>query len=43
VRLDPQRYEKLKGHGARRRQTNQQIIVAALDAYLAREAGGEKD
>jgi hypothetical protein len=35
VRLDPVRYERLKVHGARRRQTNQQIIVAALDAYLA--------
>lgn len=34
VRLDPGRYERLKMHGARRRQTNQQIIVAALDAYL---------
>ena len=38
VRLDPDRYERLKVHGARRRQTNQQIMVAALDAYLA--AGG---
>lgn len=36
VRLDPKRYEGLKGHGARQRQTNQQIIVAALDAYLAK-------
>jgi hypothetical protein len=35
VRLDPDRYERLKVHGARRRQTNQQIIVAALDTYLA--------
>jgi predicted transcriptional regulator len=35
VRLDPERYERLKMHGVRRRQTNQQIIVAALDAYLA--------
>lgn len=34
VRLDPERYERLKMHGARRRQTNQQIIVTALDAYL---------
>ena len=34
VRLDPERYERLKMHGARRRRTNQQIIVAALDAYL---------
>ncbi len=34
VRLDPERYERLKIHGARQRQTNQQILVAALDAYL---------
>jgi hypothetical protein len=34
VRLDPERYERLKVHGARRRKTNQQIIVAALDTYL---------
>jgi predicted transcriptional regulator len=40
VRLDPERYERLKMHGVRRRQTNQQIIVAALDAYLA--AGGNE-
>lgn len=36
VRLDPERYERLKVHGARHRRTNQEIIVAALDAYLAR-------
>jgi hypothetical protein len=34
VRLDPERYERLKFHGARQRQSNQQILVAALDAYL---------
>jgi hypothetical protein len=34
VRLDPDRYERLKIHGARQRQSNQQILVAALDAYL---------
>ena len=34
VRLDPERYERLKMHGARQRRTNQQILVAALDAYL---------
>jgi hypothetical protein len=34
VRLDPARYERLKIHGAKRRQSNQQILVAALDAYL---------
>jgi hypothetical protein len=41
VRLDPERYERLKMHGARRRRTNQQIIVAALDAYLG-NAGAEE-
>jgi hypothetical protein len=35
VRLDPNRYERMKIHGARQRRTNQQILVAALDAYLA--------
>jgi hypothetical protein len=34
VRLDPGRYERLKMHGARRRQSNQEILVAALDAFL---------
>ncbi len=34
VRLDPDRYERLKVHGARRRLTNQTIIVDALDRYL---------
>jgi hypothetical protein len=34
VRLDPERYERLKVYGARRRQSNQHIMVAALDAYL---------
>jgi len=34
VRLDPARYERLKIHGAKKRQSNQQILVAALDAYL---------
>ena len=38
VRLDPERYERLKVHGVRRRQSNQQIMVAALDAYLASES-----
>ena len=37
VRLDPERYERLKMHGARHRETNQQIMVNALDAYLAAE------
>jgi hypothetical protein len=35
VRLDPERYERLKMHGVKTRNTNQQILVAALDAYLA--------
>lgn len=34
VRLDPDRYERLKMHGTRKRQTNQEILVAALDAFL---------
>lgn len=35
VRLDPERYEQLKIHGVRNRRTNQDILVEALDAYLA--------
>lgn len=35
VRLDPERYERLKIHGARNRRTNQDILVDALDAYFA--------
>ena len=34
VRLDPTRYERMKLLGARRRRTNQDMLVAALDAYL---------
>ncbi len=34
VRLDPDRYERLKVYGARHRLTNQEILVAALDAHL---------
>lgn len=34
VRLDPERYERLKLELARSRRTNQAIIVAALDAYI---------
>ena len=34
VRLDEDRYVKLKVLGARTRRTNQDILVAALDAYL---------
>ena len=40
VRLDEGRYQRLKMHGVRERRTNQQILVAALDAYLA---NAEKD
>lgn len=34
VRLDPARYERLKLRGVRHRQSNQDMLVAALDAYL---------
>jgi hypothetical protein len=36
VKLDPKRYHRLLEYGARftPRRTNQEIIVAALDAYL---------
>jgi hypothetical protein len=40
VRLDQARYERLKMHGAQNRRTNQQILVAALDAYLANHERG---
>lgn len=35
VRLDEERYERLKGFSASRRITNQDIIVAALDRFFA--------
>lgn len=35
VRLDPERYERLKVFGARRRHTNQDILVEALDRFLS--------
>lgn len=38
VRLDPSRYERLKIHGVKTRQSNQQILVDALDAYLEKSA-----
>ncbi len=38
VRLDPERYERLKIYGAKGRRTNQDIMVEALDAYLALKA-----
>ena len=34
VRLDEDRYVRLKVLGARTRRTNQEMLVAALDAYL---------
>jgi hypothetical protein len=39
VRLDQERYHRLVGYGTRftPRRTNQEILVAALDAYLDRE------
>ena len=37
LRLDPERYQRLVQYGARfvPRRTNQEILMAALDAYLA--------
>ncbi len=39
VRLDHDRYHKLVGYGAQftPRRTNQEIFIAALDAFLAKE------
>jgi hypothetical protein len=39
VRLDHDRYHKLVGYGAQftPRRTNQEILIAALDAFLAKE------
>jgi hypothetical protein len=34
VRLDPTRYERLKMYGVRRRRTNQELLVEAIDAFL---------
>jgi hypothetical protein len=34
VKVDQARYEALKVFGARTRRTNQEILLAALDAYL---------
>ena len=36
IKLDDQRFLALKLHAAKSRQTNQAIVVAALDAYLAK-------
>lgn len=37
VRLTPSEYRQLKLHGLEHRQSNQDIIVAALDAYLSND------
>ncbi len=37
VRLDPERYTRLKGVGVRRGLTNQDIMVAALDRWFQQE------
>jgi hypothetical protein len=37
LKIDQARYEALKLLGARTRRSNQQILLAALDAYLKRE------
>ena len=39
VKVDQPRYEALKVLGARTRRSNQEILLAALDAYL-RNVGG---
>jgi hypothetical protein len=39
VRLDPARYERLKIYGVRQRRTNQELLVEAIDAFLAGRAG----
>ena len=35
VRLNPERYERLKIYGAKSRRTNQDILVEALDALFS--------
>jgi len=37
VRLDPMRYERLKTMAGEQRETNQAILVAALDAYMRQQ------
>jgi hypothetical protein len=39
VRLDPDRYSRLKGAGVRRGLTNQEIMVTALDRWFQEESG----
>ncbi len=38
LRLDPNRYEALKGYATAHRRTNQDILRDALDAYLRQQA-----
>ena len=40
LKVDQARYEALKMLGARTRRSNQEILLAALDAYL--DEGGER-
>ena len=35
LRLDQERYERLKSYGANRRLTNQEILIAALDRFMS--------
>jgi hypothetical protein len=37
LRLDPDRYERLKSLAAATRRTNQDILTTALDAYLRKQ------
>jgi hypothetical protein len=37
LRLDPDRYDRLKSLAAATRRTNQDILTAALDAYLRKQ------
>lgn len=37
VRLDPERYERLKSFSTETRRTNQEHIINALDAYLRKQ------
>jgi hypothetical protein len=38
VRLDPDRYQALKMYGVKTRTSNQDVLVAALDRYLSKQA-----
>lgn len=40
LRLDPERYGWLKEYGFKHRLTNQELLVAALDAYRAAQERG---